>query len=97
MAEQWVKCSDRMPESGQYVLAYLKNQLGKGRRIRAFYAAKFTEESNGDWDEFAEYDEERDKYYTPEGWYETNEYEETHWKVTDPVSHWMPLPEPPND
>jgi hypothetical protein len=29
------------------------------------------------------------------GWYETNEYEETHWAVSDPVTHWMKLPDPP--
>ena len=62
--------------------------------IRAFYAAPHTEEGSSD-DDFSEYDEEKDEYYLPTGWYEANEYEECHWFVHDVVTGWMPLPEPP--
>lgn len=93
----WVRVSDRMPEAGVPVIAYLKNELGKGRRIRAFYATPRMLEVSSDLDGAADHDEETDTYYTPEGWYEDNEYEETHWKVTDPITHWMALPEPPNE
>lgn len=34
--------------------------------------------------------------YCPAGWYETNECEEVYFRVTDPVTHWMPLPDPPS-
>jgi hypothetical protein len=57
------------------------------------YAAAKTLEAADDED--GEYDEERDAYFVKPGWYETNEYEEVHWAVHDPVTHWMPLPEPP--
>lgn len=88
----WIKVTHRLPESGVPVLAFVTNELGRTRRIRAQWCAKFTEESDGD---DAEYCEEKDTYYSPEGWYESNEYDEVNWFVHDPVSHWMPLPEGP--
>lgn len=88
----WIKVTHRLPESGVPVLAFVTNEQGKTRRIRAQWCAKFTEESDGD---DAEYCEEKDTYYSPEGWYESNEYDEVNWFVHDPVSHWMPLPEGP--
>ncbi len=88
----WIKVTHRLPESGVPVLAFVTNESGKTRRIRAQWCAKFTEESDGD---DAEYCEEKDTYYSPEGWYESNEYDEVNWFVHDPVSHWMPLPEGP--
>lgn len=31
------------------------------------------------------------------GWYESNENDETSWGVSDPVTHWMPLPAAPRE
>lgn len=42
------------------------------------------------------YNEEKDEYYYQEGWYETNEFEDIHWKVEFEVTHWMSLPKPPD-
>ena len=95
-ADQWVKCSDQLPKAEQFVLAYFKNECGKDRRIRAFYAPRFTVESSCADGEADEYDEAKDDYYLKEGWYEANEYEEVHWFVHASITHWMPLPEPPN-
>jgi hypothetical protein len=95
MSEGWRRVEDEMPKSGVPVLAYLVNRLGKGRCIRASYAATKTLELSYDSDdEDGVYDEETDTYYCSEGWYESNEYEAIHWKV-DGVTHWMPLPEGP--
>ena len=30
--------------------------------------------------------------FAPEGWYEWNQNEETHWAVTETPRAWMPLP-----
>jgi len=94
---QWIKCSDKMPEAGVPVIAYVPN-YGRGensRRIRAQYAPPKTLAQHADCDG-GEYDEATDTYYCKDGWYETNEYEEVHWGVSDTVTHWMPLPEAPN-
>lgn len=82
------------PKDGKQILVYYKNDLGKNRIIKAHYIQKFTEESNED---FAEYSEEKDDYYTPEGWYEDidNWDDYSHVKLQHSPTHWMPLPLPP--
>lgn len=52
-----------------------------------------TESESGD------YDEARDEYFAHEGWYQCYQVngsldDEPYWRITDTVSHWMPLPEP---
>lgn len=91
---RWIPVSDRMPETGVMVLACFRNKFDEHRRIRAMYAAPKTLESALD-DEGGEYDEEADIFWANEGWYEANEYEETHWRVDGRITHWMELPPPP--
>lgn len=91
----WISIKDRNPKSGKMVIVYGKNSYGKVRRLRAFYAAKFTIESFEDDDR--EYDEENDIFYVPVGWYECNECEDTNWHIDFPVTHWQPLPDPPEE
>ena len=94
--EDWILCSDQMPEPGRMVLAYYKNGNGMDRRIRAMYAASKTLLLSDDAeDDYGEYDEETDTYYCQSGWYEDNEHEECHWRVDEEITHWMPLPNPP--
>jgi len=61
--------------------------------IRAHWIPKFTE-SGDNYQGDPDYDEERDAYYCPEGWYECNEYEDTNWRISGTVLAWMDLPEP---
>lgn len=88
------------PKDGRTVLVFYKNSLGKDRIIRVAYTQKFTEESDNDW---AEYSEEKDCYYSPEGWYEQMEHWDEYGSCfvgADGVarfSHWMPLPNPPTE
>ena len=94
----WVETKDRMPKSGEPVLVFVQGVYGnKTRRLRACYAAKYTlVQSELANDDNADYDEGTDEHYCAEGWYETNEFEEVHWRIDGEVTHWMPLPEPPN-
>lgn len=93
---EWIRVSDELPPADKPVLAAFRNECGRTRVVCAFYAPAYTIESDGEWDEFADYHEERDTFYTPEGWYENNEYDETNWKVAADVTHWMPLPAHPD-
>ena len=90
-----------LPEYGKKVLAAYKNRLGNWRRVCATYIPRYTEVSWPD-NEYAydEYYEEKDEYFTREGWYEQidNWDELTSVHINEgKVTHWMPLPEPPND
>jgi hypothetical protein len=99
----WIKCTDKMPEPERIVLAYLKNAVGKGRRIRAqWIPSNYTEVSYEPWEDNGniEYIEEENTYFLKEGWHEINEYgqdEDRLYKVTDTITHWQPLPEFPTE
>ena len=92
----WIAVTDHLPENGMPVLVACGKKV-----LRAAHAAKFalSEDDWGYWNdgEGADYNEADDATYWPEGWYEWNEQEETHWAITDDlVTHWMPLPKAPN-
>jgi len=91
---EWVSVEKALPDGPSPVIIYGINDAGKGRRLRAMYARQFELESYND-DDGAEYSEEKDEFFAPQGWYETNEFEEVHWAIDFNVTHWMPLPEPP--
>jgi len=91
---KWIEVKSNLPKPGVPILAFGLNGYQKRRTLRAFYAPRFTIEDDNEH-EAAEYCEEKDNYFLHEGWYENNEYEEVHWMIDFPVTHWMPLPEPP--
>jgi len=94
---EWKNAFDELPPAGVPVIAFVPSYDGgdKSRCIRAQYAPAKTLEQSCDV-EGGEYDEETETYWCAAGWYETNEYEDVHWSVGDRVTHWMPLPPPPN-
>ena len=97
---QPVAVSERLPEPSVKVLAHYFNDFGKGRTICAIWVPAKSRSDEGDLDsnDFLEYDEDGDKYYWPEGWYEAIEnWEELGWaKVYEgEVAYWQPLPKWP--
>lgn len=94
---RWILPSVSLPKAGVPVLARIRWKMEDGwkyRTIRAQYAEQFTSLESIE-DETSEYSEEKDEYFVREGWYEDNEFEETHWRVDGEVTHWMSIPEPP--
>lgn len=87
-SEWWTKLPGQLPEPGMPVLL----DIGKKYPIRAMWAAKRTVQAADDDTDWGEYVEEDDMYYAPEGWYEWNQCEENHWRVTETPRAWMPLP-----
>ena len=98
---EWIKCSDRLPDSGRTILAYYLNSHGMGRTIRAQHVKAWTiqaEEFSDSEAECVEYSEQEDAYYLLAGWYECIDNWDEYMRVyvnEGPVTHWQPLPEPP--
>ena len=86
-AASWISVDARLPEPNTPVLL----DIGKMFPLRAIWAGKHTVSVGTDVDDCGEYDEETDEYYCPEGWYEWNQCEDNHWRVTETPRAWMPL------
>ena len=84
----WTRLPGALPEPGTPVLL----DIGKKYPIRAMWAAKHTVQAADDDTDWGEYVEADDMYYAPEGWYEWNQCEDNHWRVTETPRAWMPLP-----
>lgn len=94
---QWAPVAERMPPSGQTVLAFYLNSNGNERRVRAQWIAAKSCESGCESD-IGEYDEATDTYYDAEGWYEQIDNWDLYSAVAMfevNVTHWMPLPPAP--
>jgi hypothetical protein len=95
-----VPVSERLPEPHTKVIAHYLNDLGNSRTILAEWvpAKSRTDDCLVDVD-FAEYDEEADEYYWPEGWYESIENWDDYGAVfvhEGMITHWQPLPPRPH-
>jgi len=91
-AGQWVAVSERLPDPGTVALVSVR-----GRTLRAMWIPKHyaTEDSFGEFLGDSDWSDDGNESYWPEGWYEWNQYEDTHWQTEHAPSHWMPLPLPP--
>ena len=88
----WQPIESGFPATGIPVLA----DIGEKYPIRACWIAKFTQEVGAsDFEGDDDYDEATDTTYWPEGWYEWNRFDETHWLVDKPVKNWALLPAAP--
>ena len=105
MAE-WISVKDRLPEVETEVLVRVQQRCGDCIRstvTTAMYedGTVLEDGSRWEWDEiweWGEYDEEKDKYRIPEGWWESNHYssmDSYNNNIDDEVTHWMPMPELP--
>ena len=101
---EWISVKDRLPKPEQEVLVLCKtNPMGYEYRCVAFYVPEkwLREESEYNWDYecCGAYSEEDDDYYINEGWYESihnwDEYNAV--AIESLVTHWMPLPEGPEE
>lgn len=81
------------------VLIFYKNQLGKGRIIKAKFTPRWTVPSDdcGESDGCEEYSEDHDQYFYIESWWELIDNWDEYTQVTihEKPTHWMPLPKPP--
>lgn len=108
--QEWISVKDRLPEAETEVMILASRKIYslKSRSHTTHHiittgmyedGTKRTEDSDWWWEaDGFEYDEERDDYIIPEGWWEYKHYngdEQHNYAVDDEVTHWMPLPQPP--
>lgn len=99
MQENWIKIEDRMPQALTQVLVLCEMFTSKGFKryvsvanyIEAFTVAEEDYAADDQWGQ-ADYDEEKDQYFAPAGWYEIENESDKWWLITEEVLAWMPLP-----
>lgn len=103
--QRWIPATERLPNSERVVLVSALTKTFRHRHtLMAAHIGhhEFTTEDT-DWREYegdTEYDEENDCFWIPECWYEVNAIDDNgNWIIDSEydVTHWMPLPEPPNE
>ena len=93
---RWIPVTERLPENDVHVL--LSCKCGEGAYVcDGFHTEKYSTPTQFYEDIDADYDEETDEYYFPEGWWEVikNWDDYSCVAIEDTITHWMPLPEPP--
>lgn len=98
----WIEVSERFPATRERVILCFTNKYKARITTIAEYIEPMTvpEEDYMDpdyWEGPGDYDEEKDIYYTPGGWYEWQYTTEVNWFICKPmdVDCWMPLPGKP--
>lgn len=107
---RWIPVTERLPEPEKRVLLMTRYKGWNGKICReimcGFYedGNVWCEDSKTVWDyemkREENYDESRDDYLVPEGWFEEllNHIDDYNCvQIGEPVTHWMPLPEPPKE
>lgn len=99
----WISVKDQMPEPEVEVLVLIANKSGHKIITTAIYedGKVSTDDSIWIWyDLDFDYDEENDQYLIPVGWWEYRHFnpdEVYNCNIDLPVTHWMPLPIPPEE
>ena len=102
-SQNWIPVTDRLPESEREVEITCTSRYDSNSPIvylttRAFYedGTLSTYESGYDWDydDNLDYNEEKDIYIIPEGWYEAVNFGDKFAKLDEEVIAWMPIPKP---
>ena len=101
---RWIPCSERLPEPETEVLVVCRRG-GFSFVCPAMHedGTIITSESIWNWNEiegYGLYSEEADDWFIPEGWWEYRQFndDDVYNNLIDcTVTHWMPLPEPPEE
>lgn len=105
-SNSWIGVGSKLPDNETAVIiSVLVKPVGITpfrRNVFAFYTdGKHTVSDSacawGEIDERFEYNEDRDDFIIPEGWWESVQYGEEFYAVSDFVTHWMKQPQPPKD
>ena len=93
----WVSVKEGLPEPLRQVLTIVKYEHGTTIVMAEYVPPKtvlaedFVNEECGEG--LDEYDEEKDCYWTKEGWFEWQHEAEIHYLICGDVIYWQPLPQ----
>ena len=100
-SNRWIPVTERLPEAEKEVEVTIERRMkNKTYRFtcRAFYedGTIWNDDSGFNWNDYddMEYDEEREDWQVPEGWFEAVTYAEEFAVIGDFVVAWRPLSEP---
>lgn len=100
---EWVSVEEKLPDAEEEVRLCCVTAAGHRYQCQGFYVPPGTHRDDSgyswDWECCEKYDEERDDYLVNPGWYESihNWDEYSACGIVDRVTHWMPLPELPEE
>lgn len=98
--EEWRSVTDSLPKPGTGVMASYRDTAGRWLSVRAMYAAARSVACTCDIDGdcLCEVDDTGESWW-PEGWYEIADVDGdvSAWRIEGTVTHWMPLPTPPDE
>lgn len=89
----WISI-DNLPESSESVLIICEN---KSQHVAFYVGEKTISTQDQPFEGDTVYDDETDQSYWPEGWYSWEQSAELHMQVLAQVTHWQPLPQPPEE
>ena len=103
-AQKWISVKDRLPEPEHEVFVCVRSKISNYSYVCcAMHVPEnwYRQSSFFCWDfECCDaYDEEQDDYIVKQGWYESihNWDDYSVVGIEDIVTHWMPLPQPPEE
>ena len=89
--QRWVAVTERLPTIYQgKVLCTNGKEVFHAEYVPQNYIFTMRLDDDADADKIG-------RKYWPEGWYEWNDCEKTHWKLDNDITHWMPLPDVPKE
>lgn len=98
---EWVSVEERLPKAEKEVRLFCITSNGYKYQCQGFYVPPGMHRDDSDyswnWECCEQYDEDSGDYFVNPGWYESvhNWDEYSAFGIADKVTHWMPLPAPP--
>lgn len=99
---EWVSVEERLPEAEKEVRLFCITSNGYKYQCQGIYVPpgmhRDDSDYSWDWECCDQYDEDTDDYFVNPGWYEISHNWDGYsaFGVADKVTHWMPLPAPPD-